>query len=60
MNKIQETNKSKIKRAQKEPPGFKFEEFNHQNKYIKFAKVSEIIPIVVKKIIDQDNQEIRI
>jgi hypothetical protein len=53
MNKIQEKN-IEIKRAPEEPPGFKFEKFNHQDKYIEFAGVSEIIPIVVEEIKNQD------
>ena len=53
MNKIQEKN-IEIKRAPEEPPGFKFEKFNHQDKYIEFAGVSESIPIVVEEIKNQD------
>ena len=56
MNKIQEIKNIEIKRALEEPPGFKFEKFNHQDKYIQFAGVSEIIPIVVEEI---KNQEIK-
>ena len=40
MNKIQDKN-IEIKRAPEEPPRFKFEKFNHQDKYIEFAGVSE-------------------
>jgi DNA repair exonuclease SbcCD nuclease subunit len=53
MNKIQEKN-IEIKRELEEPPGFKFQELSHQDKYIKFAGVSEIIPIVVEEIKNQD------
>ena len=55
MNKIQDKN-IKIKRALEEPPGFKFEKFTHQDKYIQFAGVSEFIPIVEEEI---KNQEIK-
>ena len=58
MNKIQDKN-IEIKRAPEEPPGFKFEKFNHQDKYIQFAGVSEIIPIVEEEIKNQENQAIK-
>ena len=63
MNEIQEKN-IEIKRPPEDPPGFKFEEFNHQDKYIEFAGVREIIPIVVEEINNQEmkikNQDIKI
>ena len=46
INTIQENRTIKIKRAQQEPPGFKFADANNQNNYIPFAKVIKDLPIV--------------